>query len=206
MRISTIFKNFLEPHAAECSIFSMNFIELLFIAAALSMDAFAVSIACGLSASKIPFKNMAAVALSFGIFQALMPVIGWNLSEFAYEQIKAYDHWTAFFLLFAVGAKMVWDSLRGHGGKKCFAFPLNLKALFALSVATSLDALAVGVSFSCLRLPIIFPALTIGITTFLFCLSGIMFGKGIGRNADSKFTLAGGIILILIGVKILADG
>ncbi len=185
----------------------MNFIEIFFIAIALSMDAFAVSIACGLSGTKIPMRNSLIVAFSFGFFQAIMPVIGWNLSEFAYEQIKDFDHWTAFALLTIVGSKMIWDSLHAQDEEcKCFAYPLNLKMLFVLSIATSLDALAVGVSFSCVRQAITLPTIIIGITTFAICFAGLKFGEKIGKGSDSKFTLAGGIILILIGLKILVEG
>ncbi len=184
----------------------MNFAELFSIAVALSMDVLAVSVVCGLSTPNIPLKNTLATALSFGTFQCLMPVIGWNLNKLAYGQIKPYDHWVAFFILAAVGAKMVYDSFCGHNGVgKCFVYPLNPKILFTLSIATSLDALAVGISFSCLRLPILFPSVVIGIIAFLFCLFGINFGEKIGKNANPKFVFAGGIILILIGIKALTE-
>ena len=186
----------------------MNFVELVFIAIALSMDAFAVSIACGISAPKIANKNATIVAGAFGLFQAIMPLAGWNLSEFAYEYIKAFDHWIAFLMLALVGGKMVFD---GFSNKeeidKCFAYPkLDYRVLFLLAVATSLDALAIGVSFSCAKYPILYPSIFIGLTTFAFSMCGIKFGKRIGSSHDGKFAIAGGIVLILIGIKILITG
>ena len=187
----------------------MSFIELAFLAVALSMDALAVSVACGLSAPKMPLKNAAFVAATFGFFQAAMPVAGWSMGELAYEEIKAFDHWIAFFMLAAVGVKMVWDAFHPDEDgveKKCFACPIDLKILGALAVATSLDALAVGVSFSFLDYPILFPAIFIGITTFALSLAGVRFGVKIGAKNDSKFELLGGVILIIIGVRILIVG
>ena len=189
----------------------MNFIELVLVAVALSMDAFAVSIACGITAPKIAAKNALTVAGAFGLFQMIMPLIGWHLSELAYEYIAAYDHWIAFLLLALVGGKMVLDGAKGGGeseeGKTCFAHPkLDLRVLFLLAVATSLDALAIGVSFSCAKYPIFFPSVFIGITTFAFSICGIKFGKKIGTANDGKFAIAGGIVLVLIGVKVLITG
>lgn len=188
----------------------MNFIELVFIAAALSMDAFAVSIACGISAPQIRLKNTFIVAFAFGFFQAAMPVVGWNVSEFAYEYIKSFDHWIAFFMLAFVAAKMIWDGLhesRECDEKKCFACPnVDYKILFLLAVATSLDALAVGVSFSCTKYPILLPSLFIGATTFLFSFFGVKFGKKIVCSYDGKFEIVGGIVLLAIGLKILITG
>jgi len=191
----------------------MNFLETLFIAVALSMDAFAVSVACGITSPKLPMKNAFIVALFFGGFQMFMPIIGWNLSELAYNQIQAYDHWVAFLMLAAVGGKMVWDAA-GIGKKeeqiekcqKCFANPLDYKMLFILAVATSLDALAVGVSFSCTKQPIFAPSSIIGVVTFLFSIAGLKFGTKIGDKFEGKFTFLGGIVLIGIGLKILITG
>lgn len=190
----------------------MNFAEILFVAVALSMDAFAVSIACGISAPRIPAKNAIAVGLFFGGFQAIMPVAGWNLSEIAYSKIEAYDHWVAFFMLAAVGAKMLFDSFKsrkssGCGGQKeCFVYPLNYKMIFFLAVATSIDALAVGVSLSCIKQPIMFPAFVIGVVAFIFTIIGLKFGWKIGKGREGSFELIGGIVLLAIGFKILIAG
>ena len=175
------------------------------------MDAFAVSIACGIAAPKIAAKNALAVAGAFGLFQMLMPLMGWHLSESAYEYIAAYDHWIAFILLALVGGKMVLDGAKGGGEsgakKTCFAHPkLDLRVLFLLAVATRLDALAIGVSFSCAKYPIFLPSIFIGITTFAFSICGIKFGRKIGSANDGKFAIAGGIVLVLIGVKVLITG
>lgn len=186
----------------------MNFVELVFIAIALSMDAFAVSIACGISAPKIANKNAAIVAGAFGLFQAIMPLAGWNLGEFAYEYIAAFDHWIAFLMLALVGGKMVFDGFsKKEEIDECFAYPkLDYRVLFLLAIATSLDALAIGVSFSCAKYPILYPSIFIGLTTFAFSVCGIKFGKRIGSSYDGKFAVAGGIVLVLIGIKILITG
>ncbi len=188
----------------------MNLAELTFIAVALSMDAFAVSIACGISAKRIPTKNALAIAFSFGLFQAVMPILGWNLSALGYDAVKNFDHWVAFFILLVIGSKMLYDAYKNRGDCSCqkqtFANPLCLKTLAILSIATSIDALAVGISFKCLNYPIFYPSIYIGIITFLFCIFGVKFGNKIGCCHDSKFTFLGGIILIAIGIKILIEG
>lgn len=187
----------------------MNFIELTFIAIALSMDALAVSVACGISAEKIPARNTFAIAFAFGLFQAIMPIFGWNLSSLGYDIVKDFDHWVAFVILLVIGGKMLWDA---YSSDKCecqrqsFANPLKIRTLAILAVATSIDALAVGISFKCLNYPIIYPSIYIGIITFILSLLGVKFGNKIGCCHDSKFTFLGGIILIIIGVKILFEG
>ena len=190
----------------------MNLVEIFFIAVALSMDAFAVSIACGIAAPRIPARNCVIVGLFFGGFQALMPIAGWNLSEIAYSQIEAFDHWVAFFMLAAVGAKMIWDSRNScktcecSQTKTCFVQPLNYKMLFLLAVATSIDALAVGVSLYCMKQPVMLPALIIGIVAFIFTILGLKFGEKIGEGREGSFELIGGMVLLAIGVKILVAG
>ncbi len=187
----------------------MNLAELTFIAAALAMDAFAVSVACGISAQKIPLKNALAIAGAFGLFQAIMPIIGWKISAIGYDVVKSFDHWIAFFILLVVGGKMIYDAFKSEDGdtsKTNFADPLKIRTLTILAIATSLDALAIGVSFKCLNRPIMFPSVYIGVITFLFCIFGVKFGNKIGNSHDSKFTFAGGAVLILIGIKILISG
>ncbi len=187
----------------------MNFAELTFIAVALAMDAFAVSVACGISAPKIPLKNAVTIACAFGLFQAGMPIIGWNISAIGYDIVKDFDHWVAFFILLGIGGKMIYDALKSgddNNSKTNFANPLKLKTLAILAVATSLDALAIGVSFKCLNRAIIFPSIYIGIITFLFCVLGVKFANKIGNSHDSKFTFAGGAVLVFIGIKILISG
>ena len=191
-------------------LYDMNFLELTFIAVALSMDALAVSIACGISTQKIPQKNAIIIAGAFGLFQAVMPILGWNLSGLGYDFIKDYDHWVAFAILLIIGGKMLFDAFSSKDEclceKKSFANPLQLRTLAILAVATSIDALAVGISFKCLDYPIIMPSTYIGIVTFIISLLGVKFGNKIGCCHDSKFTFLGGIILIGIGVKILIVG
>ena len=190
----------------------MHIVELAFVAVALSMDALAASVACGISAPKISLKNSLIVAAAFGFFQAAMPLAGWNAGKFAYEHITALDHWVAFLLLALVGGKMVFDSIRKNASEsecvcKSFAYPkIDLKVLLMLSVATSLDALAVGVSFSCAKYPILAPSAIIGATTFVLSFLGIKFGGRIGRSHNRKFEALGGIILVAIGIKILISG
>lgn len=188
----------------------MGILETLLIGIALSMDAFAVSIASGVSAPKMPLKNAVVIAAFFGGFQFFMPVLGWSAGEFAYDFISAYDHWVAFALLAAIGGKMVFDSLKGEsaedGGKASFADPLKYGVLFMLAVATSIDALAVGISFSMLKVHAVKPAVLIGITTFLFSLAGTKFGCFLGDKFAGKIGILGGIVLVCIGFKILIAG
>ena len=173
----------------------MDFFEVSLIGIALSMDAFAVSATCGVNRKKAKIRSLLLVAFTFGFFQAAMPIIGWLMGETAYDYIKDYSKWVAFGILFSVGSKMIWDSISDK--PSIITFPMPAKTLIALAIATSLDALAVGVSFACID------SLIIGCITFIISLIGIMLGGKIGDSAGDKFEILGGIVLIGIGLKIL---
>ena len=182
----------------------MNIIDLFLIAVALSMDAFAVSICKGLALQKVNIRHSLIAGAWFGGFQALMPMAGYFLgSQFA-DYITAYDHWIAFVLLAAIGANMVREALTGgddDGANASLAFG----AMLVLAVATSIDALAVGVSFAFLGVNIFAAAAFIGVTTFIFSAVGVKIGSVFGSRYEKKAELAGGVILILLGVKILLE-
>jgi len=166
------------------------------------MDAFAVSIGKGLSVDKVKIKHMLIVGAYFGGFQALMPVIGYYLGSSFSKYITAIDHWIAFGLLVLIGANMIREAIKGDDNrenKNEFGF----KSMILLAIATSIDALAVGISFAFLNVQILYSALLIGIITFVISALGIKFGKVIGSKFESKAQIIGGIILILIGIEIL---
>jgi putative Mn2+ efflux pump MntP len=180
----------------------MNFITILGIGIGLSMDALAVSVINGFVIKKLKIRHALRIAFSFGFFQGLMPVIGWAAGLSFRKYIQSFDHWIAFSLLCLVGGKMIYGSITCKGEKKdCLQF----MALLALSIATSIDALAVGLSFSFLQVEIIIPALIIGAVTFIICFIGIYTGDKIGRFIGNKLELIGGFILIIIGIKILIE-
>lgn len=182
----------------------MRLIELLLIAAGLAMDAFAVSICTGMPMRKITLKKALIVGLYFGAFQAAMPLIGyWAGSRFA-EKISAFDHWIAFVLLAFIGGKMLWEGLKKQ--ESCGDAPepsLGLKKMLPLAVATSIDALAVGVSFAFLKVDIILAVICIGVITLVLSAAGVKIGHVFGLRFKSKAEVTGGVILILMGLKIL---
>lgn len=180
----------------------MSFIELFLIAVGLSMDAFAVSICKGLSVKKLSPKHVLLVGVYFGGFQFLMPVIGYLLG-FRFEHlITNIDHWIAFVLLAFIGGNMIKESFsKSEELNDDFGF----KTMFLMAVATSIDALAVGITFAFLNVSIIPAASLIGVTTFIIAAVGIYIGNVFGAKYKSKAELAGGIILVLIGVKILLE-
>lgn len=182
----------------------MGIIELLLLAIGLSMDAFAVSICKGLSIEKINFKHMCIVGLWFGGFQALMPTIGYLLGSTFEKYITAVDHWAAFVLLCIIGANMIKESFSKENDKTNAS--LGFKIMFSMAVATSIDALAVGITFALLpdiNLPI--AVLLIGCTTFLLSAAGLKIGNVFGARYKSKAEFVGGFILILLGFKILLE-
>ena len=183
----------------------MSFIELFIIAAALSMDAFAVSICKGLSMQKLSVKNAAIVGCYFGGFQALMPAIGFMLGYQFREVISALDHWFAFVLLSIIGIGMIRDARSDE--EEDVDSSVGFKSMFPLAVATSIDALAVGVTFSMVELSVsIWLAVClIGCTTFLISLGGVYVGNVFGAKYKNKAEFVGGTILILIGVKIILE-
>lgn len=180
----------------------MGIVELFILAVGLSMDAFAVSICKGLSMKKMSWKNALIAGLYFGGFQALMPALGYFLGIQFSDMITSIDHWIAFMLLAIIGINMIKES-RTESERLDDSF--GIKTMLLLAVATSIDALAVGVTFAFLKVNII-PAVTfIGVITFCFGVAGIKIGNVFGEKYKSRAELAGGIILILIGIKILIE-
>ena len=181
----------------------MGIVELFLIAVGLSMDAFAVAVCKGLMMRKMRWRQGVVIALFFGGFQALMPLTGWALGRQFAQYISSIDHWIAFLLLGWIGGKMIWDAF--HEGEEDCKEGFDLKELFVLAVATSIDALAVGVTFAFLQVSIL-PAVTlVGCTTFAISLAGVWIGCRFGSRLKEKATLAGGVILCLIGLKILLE-
>lgn len=186
----------------------MTFIQLLLIATGLSMDAFAVSICKGLNMKKINYTHAVITALFFGVFQAVMPLIGYLLgSQFA-TYIKSFDHWIAFILLAFIGGKMVLEAIKDKNEcESCQTSEekLDIKELFILAIATSIDALAVGITFAFLKVNIISSVLLIGICTFLISFIGVIIGNMFGSKYKQRAEIAGGVILILIGLQIVLE-
>lgn len=181
----------------------MGFPELFILAVGLSMDAFAVSICKGLSIRALMPRHAVIVGLWFGAFQALMPLIGWLLGASFADKIAAVDHWIAFVLLSIIGGNMIKEAL-GKGEEDCDP-SLAPMTMLLLAVATSIDALAVGVTFAFLRVDIL-PAITlIGVCTFIISAAGVKVGNVFGTRYKSKAELFGGVVLVLIGLKILLE-
>ena len=180
----------------------MNILEILLIAVGLAMDAFAVSIAAGTSGKLAGKRATFRLAFHFGLFQAMMPVLGWLAGIYVADLISAFDHWVAFGLLLFVGARMIVSSV-GSDTETFAKDPSKGASLVILSVATSIDALAVGLSLAMIRVNIWYPCVIIGLITALLSVIGIRAGKFFGRKLGPKMELIGGIILILIGLKIL---
>jgi putative Mn2+ efflux pump MntP len=181
----------------------MSIVELFILAVGLSMDAFAVSICKGLSLGRIRAKHMCIAGAWFGGFQALMPLIGYFLGSLFANMITKYDHWIAFVLLLFIGGNMVREAC---GQEETLDNSMTVKSMFLLAVATSIDALAVGVTFAFLDVSILPAVLCIGVTTFVFSAAGVKIGSIFGTKYHAKAELFGGIVLILIGLKILLEG
>ena len=182
----------------------MTFFELFLIGIGLSMDAFAVSICKGLSMQKIDKKYTLCIGLFFGGFQALMPLTGYLLGSQFSGYIERFDHWIAFALLALIGFNMIKESREEEEEEKPYA-GVNFKELLILAVATSIDALAVGVTFAFLQVNIVSAITIIGCTTFVISIAGVHVGNVFGSRYKSRAELTGGIILILIGLKILLE-
>ena len=180
----------------------MPLFQILLIAVGLAMDAFAVSLASGFSLKSSYLFWSCIIALFFGGFQALMPVLGWFGGNLFRNYIEKFDHWIAFGLLVIIGIRMIYEAFVSHPEKKLIR-PTNLLVLLGLAIATSIDALAAGLGFSLLNVPIFLPALTIGIITFIISFCGVMLGRSIGIKWGERAHLLGGIVLIVIGIKIL---
>ena len=188
----------------------MGLWEVFVVGVGLAMDAFSVAICKGLGMPKIDKKQTVIIALFFGGFQALMPFLGWLLGKQFESYITAVDHWIAFVLLLIIGGKMIIDVIkeRKEGCGCCEeknAGRLDLKELFAMAIATSIDALAMGVTFAFLQVHIASAVSVIGVTTFILAVIGVLLGHKFGAKWKDKAALAGGIVLILLGTKILLE-
>lgn len=181
----------------------MTLWELLTLAVGLSMDAFAIAICKGLSVKKVELKHILSVGLWFGGAQAVMPLLGYLLGTSFASYVEKVDHWIAFVLLVIIGGGMIKES---REETKSMDDSFSVKVMFPLAVAGSIDALAVGVSFAFLNVEILPAILIIGAATFIFSAAGIVIGNRFGEKYRSKAEIAGGVILILIGIKILLDG
>ena len=183
----------------------MSTLSLFILAAALSMDAFAVSVCKGLAMKRVSVKNALIIGLWFGGFQALMPAIGYLLGNQFNQYITSIDHWIAFVLLSFIGISMIKEAISTKDEEEETNPSLSVKTMFLLAVATSIDALAVGVTFAFLKVQIIPAVSFIGTITFLLSIVGVKVGNVFGTRYKAKAEIAGGIILILIGVKILLE-
>lgn len=181
----------------------MSLFELFLLAIGLSMDAFAVAICKGLSMQQFNQKHAAIIALYFGAFQALMPAIGYLLGSRFQQSITAYDHWIAFILLALIGGNMIKESFDHE--TETSSPSIHFQEMLILAIATSIDALAVGVTFAFLQVSLIPAVSTIGIITFMISVLGVKIGNVFGMKYKSKAEFAGGVILILIGGKILME-
>ena len=185
----------------------MGILELLLIGAALSMDAFAVAVCQGLCMPKLNWRHAAVIALFFGGFQALMPLLGWILGSQLAGYIQSIDHWAAFVLLAFIGSNMVREALAPEEEEVVCAVTtkLDYKQLLLMAVATSIDALAVGVTFAFLQVHIIPAIFIIGCITFSLSLVGVAVGNYFGARYKKRAELSGGIILMILGIKILLE-
>ena len=181
----------------------MGFLELFLLAVGLSMDTFAVAVCIGLNMRKADMKKALTVGIYFGGFQAVMPLIGYFTASLFAEKIVVYDHWIAFALLGFLGGKLIADSFDKKNNPH--EYSLKFSKMLPLALATSIDALAVGVSFAFLQVKIIPAVSAIGVTTLIISMAGVKIGNIFGVRFKSKAQLAGGIILVLIGLKILFE-
>lgn len=183
----------------------MSLLELCLLAVGLSMDAFAVSVCKGLAVKKVDWKALLLVGLWFGGFQALMPAIGYFLGSFCKEFVTSVSHWIAFALLAFIGGNMLLEAVKKEEDDGQSA-SLGAGTMFLLAIATSIDALAVGITFAFLDVVLPVALTFIGVTTFLFSDAGLLIGRAFGKRYKQRAEIAGGIILILLGVKILLEG
>ena len=182
----------------------MDVFSIVLLGFGLAMDSFAVSITSGITLKIVRVRDAAKIAVFFGLFQAGMPVLGWLAGSSLTDLVSGVDHWVAFGLLSFIGGKMIYESVREKENGKEFN-PLSLHVLLMFSIATSIDAFAVGVSFAFLRVPILHPVIVIGAITFSLSFLGVYAGNRFGQIFKNRVKLLGGIILIGIGVKILLE-
>lgn len=181
----------------------MGILEIFLIGVGLSMDAFAVSVCKGLSMKKLDWKKAIIIALYFGVFQAVMPVIGYLLGTTFESLVTQIDHWIAFILLGIIGANMIKEALGKESENS--NDKVDFKTMIVLAIATSIDALAVGITFAFLKTKLVSSVTIIGVITFVLSLLGVKIGNKFGDKYEKKAEFLGGVILILIGVKILIE-
>jgi len=182
----------------------MDLLSIIFIAIGLAMDAFAVSVANGLIIKKKKYFNAFKFGFSFGMFQMIMPILGWSTGIKLKHLIEGIDHWVAFGLLSLIGGKMIYEAFKIEDIEKSEG-AITIGILFVLSIATSIDALAVGLSFAFLNISIVVPAIIIGVITFFMSYFGVLIGSRFGHVFEKKIEIVGGLILIGIGFKILVE-
>ncbi len=182
----------------------MSIVNLLLIALGVSADAFAVSLTQGVRARERLQRTAVTIAIVFGVFQALMPLIGWAIGSQLSTFISPYDHWLAFGLLALIGGRMLWEAIR-HRHQPVRPDRIRIRELLALGLATSIDALAVGLSFAFLQVAIIPAVLLIGVVTAVVSYAGVLIGRRVGERFQTPAEIIGGIVLIGIGVKILVE-
>lgn len=183
----------------------MSVLEICLVGLGLAADAFAVAMCKGVEMKKLVLKYAIVIALFFGIFQAAMPLIGWAVASTFEEYITAYDHWIAFGLLLLLGGKMIWDSFKKEEKEEQKPLNIGFKTLLLMALATSIDALAVGVTFAFLQVNVWLAVALIGCITFVLSLIGVAIGVKLGDKFEKKAEFVGGLILVLIGVKILLE-
>lgn len=183
----------------------MDWLSLIAIACALAMDAFAVAIVSGLTLDSLTGRHVFRMAFHFGLFQALMPVIGWIAGSAVYRYIAAADHWVAFTLLAFVGGRMIWGAVHNGEEKKSLNDPTSGWTLVLLSMATSIDALAVGLSLAMIGSEIIVPAIIIGLVAAAFTCGGMFLGRRVGTLWGRRVEALGGMTLVAIGIKIVIE-
>jgi len=183
----------------------MPFLSIFLMALGLAMDAFAVSITSGISIKGLKVRHAVLVGAVFGLFQAVMPLLGWALGRWAYRFISVIDYWIAFGMLLFVGGHMIIQSMQPENPASGPKNPLHLPTLLTLAVATSIDAFAIGISLSMLKVSIVQPVLIIGLVTFALSFAGVYCGRLFGHFSEKKMEVAGGLILIGLGAKVLID-
>ena len=183
----------------------MSFTVLILLAVGLAMDAFAVSITNGITIKNIKIKHALIIGLFFGVFQAIMPVIGWLLGKGFNDYISGFDYWVVFVILLFIGIKMIYESLKNNKNDLETEPTLKIYTLFMLAIATSIDAFAIGLGFSLMKMGIIFPSIIIGVVTFILSFIGVYVGKKLGELFGKRMEILGGVILIIIAFNVLLE-
>jgi putative Mn2+ efflux pump MntP len=181
----------------------MGLIALLLLGIGLSFDTFAVSVGCGIIEREIKFLQAARIAIFFAVFQAVMPLLGWVIGYSVRDIIEPVDHWIAFVLLSAIGGKMIVESFKTMEEKSIN--PKDLKVILLMSLATTIDAFVVGITFALFNVNLLFASFIIGSVTFIAAMLGMLFGKKLGAHLGQKMEILGGIILVVLGLKILIE-